>query len=636
MSIYRFTQKEIDDEIKSLNKIDVKVHLFTQKDIESIKKAKENINNIEENQNKCFNLWNKNLPCKNCVCLRAFNDKSDYFKIESLNGKFYQVHARYIEVDGLPQIMEIITQVDEYFVNELKVKTVLGDDSNAYYDKIYKDVLTGALNRRYYEENIKNRILDCKIAVIDINNFKFYNDIYGHNIGDAILVEVVSVFKRTIRKNDTIIRYGGDEFLIIFDSIKKEDFDNVIKRLKENISSLKINNSNEIDLNISIVGAHVNNKIVCEELKKVESKLIKMKTNKNKKSNENGALKVSKPTILIADKTNGNIKILTEMLKDEFEFCKVSNEKDAKRILNQFGTGISAILYSYSLIEDNNFSFLSFLINNHYNEDIPLIMLIKDRTEMSIKNAYENGATEYIAEPFRKEIVLGKILSSIKVYSRQKQLVSVLIKEMKEKERNNRIMINILSHIVEFRSGENGPHVIHVSEITKLLGEKLVNISDKYNLKREDIELISLASSLHDIGKIGIDSSILNKPGKLTKEEFEIVKTHCKIGGDIIKQLGVKEPLLKYAYEICSWHHEKYDGNGYPDRLRGEQIPISAQIVSMADCYDALVSDRCYKKGYPHDVALKMLKNGECGQFNPLLLLCLDETKDSINALYKK
>lgn len=636
MSSIKFTQKEIEEEIKSLNRIDVKVRLFNKEDIEYIKNVKENINCMDEKHEKCFKLWNRSLPCKNCVCLKAFNTKKDFFKIESLNGRFYQVHSRYIEIDDVPHIMEIITTVDDSFVNELKVKTVLGDDENAYYDKIYKDVLTGALNRRYYEENIKNSVLDCRIAVIDINNFKFYNDIYGHNIGDAILVEVVSLFKKTIRKNDVVIRYGGDEFLIIFDSIKENDFNAVLNRLKENISTLKINNSNGINLKINVLGAYINNKIVCDELKKVESKLIRMKSTKEIKNNRDNNLKGLKPTILIADKSSDNINTLCEFLKDDFGFCKAASEIEAKKILEQYGTGISIILYSHSLIEENNFNFLSFLINNHYNEDIPLIMLIKDRSENSIKEAYENGASEYIAEPFRKEIVIGRVLSAIKVYSRQKQLVSVLIKEMKEKERNNRVMINILSHIVEFRSGENGPHVIHVSEISKLLGEKLVSISDKYKLKKEDIELISLASSLHDIGKIGIDASILNKPSKLTKEEFEIVKTHCKIGGDIIKQLGIKEPLLKYAYEICSWHHEKYDGNGYPDGLRGDQIPISAQIVSLADVYDALVSDRCYKKGYPHEIALDMIKNGECGQFNPLLLICLDEIKETILTLYKK
>ena len=197
------------------------------------------------------------------------------------------------------------------------------------------------------------------------------------------------------------------------------------------------------------------------------------------------------------------------------------------------------------------------------------------------------------------------------------------------------MLIGILSQIVEFRNGESGRHVIHINLITQLLLEQLVKKTGKYQLSWEDRFLIATASALHDIGKIGIDERILNKPGKLTKEEFEIMKAHTLIGAQMLDNLDRyrNEKLLKLAYEICRWHHERYDGKGYPDGLVGEEIPISAQVVSLADVYDALVSERVYKKAFSHEKALEMIQNGECGTFNPLLLQCMTEAQDKLKTM---
>ena len=186
-------------------------------------------------------------------------------------------------------------------------------------------------------------------------------------------------------------------------------------------------------------------------------------------------------------------------------------------------------------------------------------------------------------------------------------------------------MVAILSHIVEFRNGESGLHVLHINMLTEKILARLVQKTEKYNLTHADRSLITTASSLHDIGKIGIDDKILNKPGKLTKEEFEIMKTHTLIGANMLEGMGMyqNEKLIKIAYQICRWHHERYDGKGYPDGLKGEEIPISAQVVSLADVYDALSSERVYKKAFSHEKTMEMILAGECGQFNPLLLECL-------------
>ena len=204
--------------------------------------------------------------------------------------------------------------------------------------------------------------------------------------------------------------------------------------------------------------------------------------------------------------------------------------------------------------------------------------------------------------------------------------------QMHEKEKNNQMMVEVLSQIMEFRNGESGLHVVHINTLTRLFLERLVENTDAYNLTPDDCYLISTASAFHDIGKVGIDESILNKPGKLTKEEFETMKEHTLIGASMLDKLEhyKDEKMIKIAYQICRWHHERCDGKGYPDGLTGEQIPIAAQVVSVADVYDALVSKRVYKDAYSHEQAMKMILNGECGAFNPLLMEVLVEIQDKI------
>lgn len=270
---------------------------------------------------------------------------------------------------------------------------------------------------------------------------------------------------------------------------------------------------------------------------------------------------------------------------------------------------------------------------NHWIEDIPVVMISSDDTASNIKQAYDMGVSDYIRRPFDAQVVFRRVVNTIKLYAKQRRLITLVTDQIDEKEKNNQIMIRILSQIVEFRNGESGLHVEHINILTGLLLERLVQKTDHYDLAWSDQYRITLASALHDIGKIGIDDKILNKPGRLTKEEFEIMKSHTLIGASILENLGLyqEEPLIKTAYQICRWHHERYDGKGYPDGLRGDEIPISAQVVSVADVYDALVSERVYKKAITHEKAIEMILNGECGVFNPILMECLVDIKDKIH-----
>lgn len=339
-----------------------------------------------------------------------------------------------------------------------------------------------------------------------------------------------------------------------------------------------------------------------------------------------------KEKILIADDSAMNRAILTEMLGDGYEILEAENGRQAVSIM-QTNVDIDLLL-DIMMPEMDGFDVLAMMNKYHWIDDIPVIMISAENASSYVERAYDLGATDYISRPFDMAIVRRRVINTLMLYAKQKRLVRLVAEQVYEKEKSNSTMINILSHIVEFRNGESGLHVLHIQTATDILLRTLVRKNDKYNLNAADISLISTALALHDIGKINIPASILNKPGKLTKEEFDTMKTHTTTGAEILDKLPFQQesPLVKTAYAICRWHHERWDGRGYPDGLKGEDIPIAAQVVAMADVYDALTSERCYKKAFGHDKAMEMILNGECGQFNPLLLECLTDAGARLHA----
>lgn len=340
---------------------------------------------------------------------------------------------------------------------------------------------------------------------------------------------------------------------------------------------------------------------------------------------------MEKQKILIVDDSEMNREILTDILEDQYDIIEAENGRRAIEILTERREEISLMLLDIMMPEMDGFETLAYINKNQWNESFAVMMISADDSPENIKRAYDLGAFDYISRPFDSAIIQRRILNTMCLYVRQRHLEDMVAEQFLENERNNKLMIAILSHIVEFRNGESGAHVLHVNTLTKLLLKQLVLHTDKYQLSQSDIALISVASSLHDIGKMAISEEILNKPGRLTEEEFETIKTHAAIGGDMILALPENyqsAPIVKMSFEICRWHHERYDGQGYPDGLKGDEIPIAAQVVAIADVYDALTSERCYKKAYSDDQALEMIMNGKCGSFNPLLLQCFMEVAD--------
>ena len=343
---------------------------------------------------------------------------------------------------------------------------------------------------------------------------------------------------------------------------------------------------------------------------------------------------ITKQKILIADDSEMNRELLAAILEEEYDIIQVNDGVQAVDCLQRHAEEISLLLLDIVMPHMDGFEVLSYMNKEHWIDSIPVVIISSENSPIYIKRGYDLGATDFIEKPFDANMVLRRSANAILLGAKQRRMTSIVSNQIYEREKSSKLMINILSHIVEFRNGESGLHVLHIQTITEMLLRQLVQKeNNRYALSKEQIRMITTASALHDIGKISIPDEILNKPGRLTAEEFAVIKGHSMVGANMLSELPLdqkEEPLVKTAYEICRWHHERYDGGGYPDGLKGEEIPVSAQVVALADVYDALTSERCYKDAYSHEKAIEMILAGQCGAFNPLMLECLLDISSSL------
>lgn len=624
-----YTMEQIRQEIDVLRKTFDFVRLLKADDIH------ESHGTNGEIPCQCFSFWKVNDPCENCISMKTLFDKKPRTKLEFMDSDIYQVFSRYVEVDGEPYVMELIKRLDNDSLVGVNDREKLMNKLMKYHAAMYTDALTGANNRRYFEDKLKKSHIVAGVAMIDLDDFKLYNDTCGHDAGDMVLVTVVDVIRRCIRKSDVLVRYGGDEFLLVMPDIQEEDFAHKLRQIKRNIHAATVAGYSNIRLSASVGGVFTDGKSLEEAVSKADKLMYQAKSKKDTVVTEESELAVgesNKLEILIVDDSQTNREILAEMLGDEYRIHDAASGKECIKLLDQYGTGISLVLLDIVMPKMDGFEVLDYMAEHHWIEDIPVIMISSEDSVSSIRKAYELGVSDYISRPFDAHVVYQRVLNTIKLYAKQRRLITLVSDQMYERDKNNRMMVSILSQIVEFRNGESGSHVVNIKRITELLLDRLPMRTNKYTLSSTEQLLIPMAAALHDIGKIGIDDKILNKPGRLTKEDFEIMKTHSAIGANMLESLEQfrDEPLIKIAHDICRWHHERYDGRGYPDGLKGDEIPISAQIVSIADVYDALVSERVYKKAYTHEKAMDMILNGECGTFNPVLLECLKDIQDEL------
>ena len=509
-------------------------------------------------------------------------------------------------------------------------------------DELYRDPLTGIYNRRYYEEVARKTIGPAGVALMDVDDFKICNDTYGHYAGDMALETAANAIHSCIRNTDRLIRYGGDEFLLVLPGIPSDILQAKLEQIRAAVQQAAVPGYSHFRLSLSIGGTMQAITDPMENaVRRADRLMYQAKCRKNAVMAEVPGhslaalekLLQNKSQILLVDDSAMNRMLLKEILGGDYSILEAENGQECLEKMQAEAGNIALVLLDINMPVMDGFEVLKAMNANHTIEDIPVIMISSDDSNAVIRKSYELGASDYVNRPFDARIVYRRATNTIKLYAKQRRLVKMVSDQIRARENNTDTLVGVLSHIVEFRNGESGAHVRHIRIITEMLLHRLLEISNNYSISAEQQDLIPLASTLHDIGKIGIDEKILNKPGRLTPEEFEVIKTHSMLGAEMLQKLENfgEEPLLQTAYEIARWHHERWDGRGYPDGLKGDDIPISAQLVALADVYDALTSERCYKKAFSHEKAVQMIRNGECGAFNPLLLQCLTDTQDELN-----
>ena len=565
-----------------------------------------------------------------CVCVRGVckdvlrNGGSRTHRV-LMGDQVHRASARYVNVDGKPGVLMCAQPVDAVASGMLSEEL------------LYHDALSGAYNRRFYEDNLRNQHVFAGVAVLDLDDFKLVNDTLGHHAGDVAIKTAVSVLRSCIRSTDMLVRYGGDEFVLVIPGISADVFARKLQDMGDKLAETPVPGYENINLTVSIGGVLSEGRTVEEAVRQADGLMYKAKGRKNfviTDSDNLDPFEFHKPLLLVVDDSEMNRVILSEMLKDQYEILEADCGEAGIARLEQHGSGISIVLLDIVMLAADGFDVLSCMSCSGWIDDIPVIMISSEDSDDSVLRAYELGASDYISRPFDKRIVRQRVSNIMRLYTKQRRLSTMLAQQFYERERESRMLVDIMGGAMELRNGESGPHVQHVRKLTEMMLEHLMRKTDRYHITSSDRATIAAASTLHDLGKLSIPDDILNKPGRLTPEEFEIMKTHTTIGADMLEGMVQyrDSALVRAARDICRWHHERYDGGGYPDGLKGEEIPISAQVVALVDVYDALTSDRVYKKAFSHEKAMHMILNGECGAFNPLLIDCLIDLQDRIVA----
>ena len=501
------------------------------------------------------------------------------------------------------------------------------------------DALTGVYNRNYYEKNIRGTSLQGFVAMLDLDNLKLCNDHFGHSAGDSVLKRLAEVIQAELRSGDKLIRFGGDEFLLLAQDCPDDEFAQLLLRIQTKVSEAAVPGFPGLSLSVSIGGTRVAGSSSSEAVMRADQMMYMAKAHKNLvitdrfmlQNGKDGIARLEKEQvlqqILIVDDSDMNRAMLREILKDNYSILEAGNGVECLSCVEHMGTSLSLILLDLNMPEMDGFEVLAELSRLGYMDDIPVIIISGTDSTADICRAYDLGATDYIHRPFNTQVIYRRVSNTITLMAKQRRMAELVNRQIDRTTKQQELMVDFLSRIIGYRSGESTPHFANISTLSALLLQALQKRKNHYGLTEHDCQLIATAAVFHDVGKIGIPESILLKPGKLTAKEFEVMKTHTLIGDNLIKSLEIyhDEPLLQMAAQICRWHHERYDGGGYPGGLKGEEIPICAQVVSIADVYDALTSARPYKPAFSSEKAIQMILNGECGVFNPVLVDCLLE-----------
>lgn len=634
-SLSMMTMNEMRTLMETLSAIYTDVCLLSADDVNDVREGAY----TASSEGKCYVCRHKRHFSRHCAAKQALATGEKACRIEVCGADVLHITVLPYKVEGRSYVLELVQRTPCQDTLDADSGERIMREISGYNTKLYRDALTGAYNRHYYEDVARKAPGPSCVAIMDLDDFKFCNDTYGHQAGDLALEAAANAIRACVRDNDVLIRFGGDEFLLILANMPEKTLKKKLEKIRDQVHAAVIHECPHLRVSVSIGGVtQGEHETMDSAVRRADRLLYHAKTTKNEVVVESdNTLSESvqtkncvKPLILIVDDCDMNREILREILSSDYSIMEACGGEEALSMIHQFGTGISLVLLDIVMPGLDGFEVLSYMNQDHTIEDIPVIMISSEDSEAFIRRAYEMGASDYVSRPFDAKVVYRRVTNNIKLYAKQRRLIRMVTEQIREREKNVSMLVGVLSQIVEFRNGESGLHVKHIRRFTECILDCLIEKDPDLHLGAKERENIPLASALHDIGKIAVDDKILNKPGRLTPEEFEAMKLHTVYGAKMLEELQpyYDEPLLKTATDIAHWHHERWDGRGYPDGLVGDAIPLSAQIVSLADVYDALTSERCYKKAYSHDKAVEMILNGECGVFNPKLVECFVEIQN--------
>lgn len=569
---------------------------------------------------------------------QALEEKTTHSRMEYHGQELYEVTALFAQVEGTPCVLELERRLDRIMLLDPEESEQLFNNLAEYRGKLYRDAVTGAYNERYYQEKYRSRILTAGVAVLRVDDFKAANDVYGRYAGNSVLETVAGVLRRNLGEKDRLIRRGEDRLLLLLPEVGQSDFGQKLEHLRLQLAAAGVPGYSHLHISVSIGGVWIRDGEVSAAVEHAERLATYAQMQKNTVITEQQPERTAaapvhrRQSVLIVDDSELNRKMLGQMLGSRFDIAEAASGEACLQLLEQNATGISIVLLDIHMPGIDGFTVLEEMNQKNLLEQIPVIMISSEDTVDAVRRAFDLGASDYISRPFDAKVVYQRIINTIQLYAKQRRLSAMAADLAFEKERASRMMIGILSQVVEKRNGESRDHVQRVAQLTSMLLAGLAQKTDRYPLTREMRRTIATAAALHDIGKMEICEDLLHKEGPLTEAERRTLQSHTLLGAQMLEEQPEcrDDAFARTAYNICRWHHERYDGGGYPDGLQGEQIPIEAQVVGLADVYERLVSRPVDGHARTHSEVVQMICTGVCGAFNPLLLDCLQDMEAEI------
>ena len=569
---------------------------------------------------------------------QALEEKTTHSRMEYRGQELYEVTALFAQVEGTPCVLELERRLDRIMLLDPEESEQLFNNLAEYRGKLYRDAVTGAYNERYYQEKYRSRILTAGVAVLRVDDFKAANDVYGRCAGNSVLETVAGVLRRNLGEKDRLIRRGEDRLLLLLPEVGQSDFGQKLEHLRLQLAAAGVPGYSHLHISVSIGGVWIRDGEVSAAVEHAERLATYAQMQKNTVITEQQPERTAaapvhrRQSVLIVDDSELNRKMLGQMLGSRFDIAEAASGGACLQLLEQNATGISIVLLDIHMPGIDGFTVLEEMNQKNLLEQIPVIMISSEDTVDAVRRAFDLGASDYISRPFDAKVVYQRIINTIQLYAKQRRLSAMAADLAFEKERASRMMIGILSQVVEKRNGESRDHVQRVAQLTSMLLAGLAQKTDRYPLTREMRRTIATAAALHDIGKMEICEDLLHKEGPLTEAERRTLQSHTLLGAQMLEEQPEcrDDAFARTAYNICRWHHERYDGGGYPDGLQGEQIPIEAQVVGLADVYERLVSRPVDGHARTHSEVVQMICTGVCGAFNPLLLDCLQDMEVEI------